>query len=324
MDERFSNNFDLLRFLAAASIIFSHCFALSLGYANVHLFDWHLLVGQFGLAVLLVISGYLITKSWEKRPELKIYFKKRALRLFPGMLISIIFIMLVIGLVNTSYTLREYFLRLADPQTWMAIPFYINGWAIGIFTENPVTYVNAPLWTIPFEFMLYILVAFLGITAILWRKNILLPVIFMTVLMWAVWYDNPALNKIRFAAYFLIGSYLYVNREKMEYKLWLSALLFIPVVIFFKTPFMFVFALIAIPYFVLCIAYLPIRHLHKFGTAGDPSYGMYIYSYPIQQTILHFIPAIAVSQLIGLTFAVVIPMAYASWHFIEKKALSLK
>ncbi|UUX92730.1 acyltransferase family protein [Methanoplanus endosymbiosus] len=324
MNEKFSNNFDLLRFLAAGSIIFSHCFALSLGYANVHLFDWHLLVGQFGLATLLVISGYLITKSWEKKPEPRTYFKKRALRLFPGMLTSILFIMFVIGPVNTSYTLREYFLRLADPQTWMAMPFYINGWAIGIFTENPVTYVNAPLWTIPFEFMLYVFVAAFGIMGILWRKRTLLPIIFSTVLLWAVWYDNPALNKIRFAAYFLIGSYLYVNREKIEYKLWLSALLFIPVIVFFKTPFMFVFALIAIPYFVLCIAYLPIGILHKFGVKGDPSYGMYIYSYPIQQTILHFIPAIAVGQLIGLTFAAVIPMAYASWHLIEKKALSMK
>ena len=40
MDERFRNNFDFLRFLAAGLIIFSHSFALYLGYENIFVFDF--------------------------------------------------------------------------------------------------------------------------------------------------------------------------------------------------------------------------------------------------------------------------------------------
>lgn len=208
MEERFTNNFDFLRFFAASLIIFSHCFALYLGYSNVFIFDWHLLIGQFGLATLLVISGYLITQSWERKPDVKKFFWKRALRIIPGMIASIIFVILIIGPIATDLNIHEYFTNLLDISTWTAVPFYTNGEALGLFTTNPVNYVNAPLWTIPFEFMLYLIIASLGMAGILLRKKSMLPLIFSTALLWALWYENPALNKIRFALYFMIVSYL--------------------------------------------------------------------------------------------------------------------
>jgi peptidoglycan/LPS O-acetylase OafA/YrhL len=324
MEKRFTNNFDFLRFFAASLIIFSHSFALCLGYANIFTFDWHLLIGQSGLAILLVISGYLIPGSWERKPSLAIFFKKRLLRIIPGLIASIVFIIFIIGPMVTNLNLTEYFSDLLQPLTWLSIPFYTNGAELGLFTTNPVSYVNAPLWAIPFEFFLYAIIAFLGITGFLSRKNSMIPFILVTAFLWMLWYDNPALNKIRFALYFFIGAYIYFNREKIVYKSWLVLLLWIPVIISYNTQFMFLFAFFAIPYTVLWFAKIPSKRIHNFGKYGDFSFGMFIYSYPVQQTIIHFLPGIEIPFMLILSFAFSIPLAVISWYAIERHALSLK
>ena len=62
---RFSNNFDFLRFVAAAAVIVTHAYSLTVGYPNMRLYDPVLLMGQAALATFFVISGYLIPISWE-------------------------------------------------------------------------------------------------------------------------------------------------------------------------------------------------------------------------------------------------------------------
>jgi peptidoglycan/LPS O-acetylase OafA/YrhL len=78
------NSFDLLRFLAAIAVIFSHSYALT-GNLEFGLLGDSL--GGWGVNVFFVISGYLLagTKdfSWQ-------YFWKRSLRLFPALAVSII------------------------------------------------------------------------------------------------------------------------------------------------------------------------------------------------------------------------------------------
>ncbi|MDD3976851.1 acyltransferase [Methanomicrobium antiquum] len=324
MDKRFTNNFDFLRFLAASCIIFSHSFALCLGYSNVFIFDWHLLIGQTGLAILLVISGYLILGSWERKPSLTTFFKKRILRIIPGLFASVLLVIFIIGPLVSDLGFSEYIAALLNPSTWASVPFYVNGTALGLFTTNPVTYVNAPLWAVPFEFFLYAIVALLGIAGLLSRKNSMIPFILLTVILWFLWYDNPALNKIRFALYFFIGAHLYLNRDKIEFKFPAVLVLWIPVLLSYNTQFMFIFAYIAIPYTVLWFAKYPTKRLKKFGKYGDFSFGMFIYAYPVQQTIIHFLPDIEIPVMILLSFTAAIPLAVFSWYAIEKHALSIK
>jgi peptidoglycan/LPS O-acetylase OafA/YrhL len=75
---------------------------------------------------------------------------------------------------------------------------------------------------------------------------------------------------------------------------------------------------------VLALAYLPggfIRHFNRFG---DYSYGLYIYAFPVQQSIAALIPGVGVAAMIALSFVVSLLLSIMSWHLIEKRALALK
>jgi peptidoglycan/LPS O-acetylase OafA/YrhL len=61
-----------------------------------------------------------------------------------------------------------------------------------------------------------------------------------------------------------------------------------------------------------------------FRRVGDLSYGVYIYSFPIQQMVIASIPGIAPRTIMALTIVIVLPVAFVSWRIIEKPALSMK
>lgn len=61
-----------------------------------------------------------------------------------------------------------------------------------------------------------------------------------------------------------------------------------------------------------------------FKRVGDLSYGVYIYSFPIQQMIIASIPCIVPRTVMVLTIVIALPVAFASWRIIEKPALGLK
>jgi peptidoglycan/LPS O-acetylase OafA/YrhL len=57
---------------------------------------------------------------------------------------------------------------------------------------------------------------------------------------------------------------------------------------------------------------------------GDYSYGLYLWGYPIQQTIIQFWPTVNVGMLFAITLTISAAFALASWHLLEKKALLFK
>jgi peptidoglycan/LPS O-acetylase OafA/YrhL len=56
----------------------------------------------------------------------------------------------------------------------------------------------------------------------------------------------------------------------------------------------------------------------------DTSFGIYICAGPIQQTLLWAVPALTPLWLSSIAFVIVLPLALASWLFIEKPALALR
>lgn len=60
------------------------------------------------------------------------------------------------------------------------------------------------------------------------------------------------------------------------------------------------------------------------STRHDISFGIYVYSYPVQQAILAHFGLMTPTALFLLTMLFVVPLSLASWHWIEAPALRLK
>jgi peptidoglycan/LPS O-acetylase OafA/YrhL len=84
--------------------------------------------------------------------------------------------------------------------------------------------------------------------------------------------------------------------------------------------------LIAIPYVVLCTAYLSAGGLRRLTRPGDVSYGIYLLAFPVQQAIFELWGGSGPSPLVLalLAFPVAYLLALASWHGVEQRALALK
>ena len=107
-----SNNFDTLRLVAAGSVIFSHAFLLSQGRQDneplVLLTGGQSVLGVVGVFVFFVISGFLVTQSFETTGSPLRFLAKRALRIYPGLAACILLCAFVLGPLVTSLPLGAY------------------------------------------------------------------------------------------------------------------------------------------------------------------------------------------------------------------------
>lgn len=159
------NNFDLIRLLAATQVLASH----AIWHLNLNIpSSINILLGKFpGVPIFFVISGFLISASWEKNPNIKTYIRNRILRIYPALWICLlvsICMAVVFGGVN--------FLRL------QAIPWFLSQISFVQFF-NPeflrnygVGTLNGSLWTIPVELQFYIILPLLYYIFSLYKPKI--------------------------------------------------------------------------------------------------------------------------------------------------------
>ena len=74
-----------------------------------------------------------------------------------------------------------------------------------------------------------------------------------------------------------------------------------------------------IPYMAIGFGRLAAPWLGRFGRWGNPSYGLYLYAFPIQQLVVARMPGNP--HPILTCVAITLPVAYASWHLVERPAL---
>jgi peptidoglycan/LPS O-acetylase OafA/YrhL len=81
---------------------------------------------------------------------------------------------------------------------------------------------------------------------------------------------------------------------------------------------------LCVPYLVFFFAFQK-NWLNQLGRYGDFSYGVYVFGYPIQQLIVLWLgPETSVAVLTLLCFVGVLPLAYLSWHGVEKPFMKFK
>ncbi len=167
-----NNNFDFLRLTAACLVLIGHA-PLILGQKFYSWDPFKILFGHnmhaFGVVVFFVISGFLVASSWERRHSAFSYFKARILRIFPGLIVAVLICVFILGLLLTNRPTGEYLSSVQTYQylfnmTLLRISYNLPG----VFEYNPIaSSINGSLWSLPYEFCCYIVLAcFAGLAKI--------------------------------------------------------------------------------------------------------------------------------------------------------------
>jgi len=289
------NNIQLLRLLAAAAVMLFHSyvFAGRMGDDPLTRATGTTNFGVLGVECFFVLSGFLVTRSWLERPRLRAFAAARALRIYPALFVSVA---LSIALAGWSSTVpwRAF---LASPITidyaWNnALAWEVKYELPGAFPSNPFAGgVNGSLWTLPVELRLYIAVALAGLAGLLAGVRRCTAVVTALVALFVLkpeWLplqpNNHAARDL--ALLFGLGSLAYVARARLPLSL---VALAAGVALCAANPGGFgrgIAFTLTLAYGVLVLAYHPRIQWRPYNRAGDYSYGLYVFAFPVQQTIL--------------------------------------
>lgn len=328
------NNLNLIRLLAASAVTFSHAYILT-GHANAE--PWFVVTGSQTFAYLavfifFVISGLLICRSFDQNQNIGHYVGSRALRIYPALLLSLLLCALPLGMVFTNLAPSDY---LQNPRVlhYMIdnLKFNINYELPGVFVNTPVANsVNGSLWTLAFEAYAYLMVVIFGLLGLLRNRNLFNIVAAMLVLIYlkepagfllvsGEW-DTPLFMPL---VGFLFGALVYANRSHIQCRLRYVVLALAIYYIFRDSAFHRVLFTVAVGYSALALGFHPKLQLNAF-LKNDYSYGIYVYSFPIQQMLVALVPRLQPLQHFLWASLGIIPLAVLSWHVLERPALRLK
>lgn len=339
------NNFNLLRFVAATAVLVSHSYALATGDAGTeplrHLLGMSL--GDIAVGLFFVTSGFLVTGSLLSKRNATEFFLSRALRIYPGLWVAILLTVAVFGLVFSELNAADFFTHRA---TWryvltnMVMLGYETYLLPGTFGHLPFAgAVNGSLWSLPFELRMYLLLGFAWVVLAKinpqparWFKWFCIAIAASTVLLdlafVGIQMSDPAPYRepriIGLGAAFFSGAALRVLQDRVPVSWAIFFLLAAALATSAATSGFQIVYKLTFAYLVLYLALVPRGWLLKFNQLGDYSYGIYIYAFAVQQSIVYSIPGITPMQLIAGSFPPTLGLAVASWYLIEKRALRFR
>lgn len=328
-----TNNFLLWRLVAASLVVYGHSFPLAAACADCHdavsRFFHYRYSGDLGLHIFFVISGFLVTASFDSRRHLGEFIKARALRIYPALIVCIA-VFLLLGAALTSFDQATYW---GSRQT---IDFFrINSSLFGYAEKLPGVFeanrhgpaVSGTLWTLWIEARLYLLVALLGVFGVVARRWLANLAIAGLVLLGIFAPQNMILigeniHHLRLGIFFAAGAALYINRNFIPLNRDGLLILTACTALSVGMPNFEILAGVLIAYAVFFFGFSKKIAVPRF--IEDYSYGIYLYGWPIQQLIAHFAPHWGPYKML----AVALPGAWLagalSWHLVEKRALTLK
>jgi peptidoglycan/LPS O-acetylase OafA/YrhL len=319
------NNFDFLRWVLAALVIFSHSFPLSIGEGAwdplQRLTGDQMTFGRLAVGGFFALSGYLILQSRKNSDGFWHFMWKRLLRIAPAFTLCFVVTALVLGYLGAAKP-ESYFseLRLRGLYIQARNLALLGAPSIPpVFAHVPFPgALNGSLWTIPYEEGCYIMVGALWLVG-LYRNRWAVLALFVATL---IWYTGSGSNTSRLLAWFLAGSTLYHFRPPYQRR-WLIvslAALIVASAVRLLGPALTIFG----TYLAFYFAFLPSARFRNFARFGDWSYGTYLYAWPVQQLVVQTLPGIRPLPLFVTATVVTTIFAAGSWHLVEKRALALK
>jgi peptidoglycan/LPS O-acetylase OafA/YrhL len=337
------NNIEFLRLGLALMVVFAHSFAVTQRGAEPFalLTRGQATGGTIAVDAFFILSGFLITASYERSGSVFSFLKKRIVRIYPAFLVVTLVTALCIvplgggqlegrGALGKTALVIASVVRLKDVES------------LGAFANNPYPHVvNASLWTVSYEFFCYLGVAVLGMTMVLHRRRTiagLFGVSLVVSLLFAHfhWQSPHTLETAlfgypqawaRFIPIYLAGVVFYLYRDciRLHRRGAILSVFAMAVACVVPLGYTLLFPLFG-SYLLMYIAYWERLPLYRIMRFGDFSYGTYLYAFPIQQLLVqNFAPHSGIRnsplQLFAIATPLVLAAAAMSWHFVERPSL---
>jgi peptidoglycan/LPS O-acetylase OafA/YrhL len=334
------NRIDQLRLAAALLVVLGHSWYIALGRAaHVPFQDWTLF-GFHSLAVhvFFFLSGLLVTESARRHKAAPgQYLRKRALRIFPALLANAVVVPIALVAVGAwngvgVVDIARYTLRLV---TLVSVQYDHPG----AFAHSPFKgAINGSVWSLRHEIIVYLLVigaSMAGALANPRRRAVFLLLMFAYIVVGhlvAPFAKGGGLFLLAEGRHVMLSFLLGVAAHQFAARVPLHGVMLLPGAILL---------LCAQPLQSRGLAELAIVYLVCAGTLllafprdktralpHDVSYGVYIYSWPIQQLTVFvaasaFGAALAPIPLFVISLGPLLIVALASWLWIERPALAL-
>jgi peptidoglycan/LPS O-acetylase OafA/YrhL len=282
------------------------------------------ILGLVGVFAFFTISGYLISQSWEQTASPLVFLAKRALRIFPGLIVCLVVCVFVIGLAITRLPAGAYLSR-PEPYLFLAhnalLEVEFNRLPEVLFWNGNIGgIVNGPLWSLPCEALLYLMLCGLGVCRLL-RLPVALAMLAAGIVCLGLDTSGETIGSTFWLmGFFAAGMCAYRLRQAGLFAprwAWLALsglVVSVPAHVF--VPAFPVFG----SYLILYVALdrrLPVVPAARFG---DLSYGLYIYGWPIEQCVVYaFDGAAPWWAVFGIAAPVTAAVAFVSWHLVEKR-----
>ena len=272
-------------------------------------------LGTIAVAGFFGLSGFLLAKS-RLSSSLGRYVRRRALRILPGLwvclaVLGLLAIPAAVGLGGQA-TPGQALHYIGSVATFQPFPVDIPGLYPGSGEPNLV---NVPLWTLSWEVYLY---AVLGVVGLGGRASmrVLCPVLLAAAVMVDVAVNGSVLELYGdLPVAFLTGACVYLFGIPIRREL--AAIVAIIMVVAAVTGWLEIVTPLAVAYLALWVG---VRNPLRWSL--DLSFGVYIYSWPIQCLLavaglarLGLLPYLALSMIPILGFA------YLSARFVERPFL---
>jgi peptidoglycan/LPS O-acetylase OafA/YrhL len=339
------NNFDLIRLGAALQVLLVHADRMLINHGFIAgLFDRVLRLFP-GVPIFFVVSGFLISRSYENSPRAADYYRNRCLRILPALWVCLV---VSVGVVLAGGLERLGRATPLEWLTWWGAQMTLFQGHPAPFLLPPGTRLNGSLWTIPVELQFYLILP--GLYALcggsMRRGNPVLICLLLASLAFHLlalegrpWIHLGARTSVLdtivpYLWMFLTGVLVQRNWTRLRY-------LFVDRVHWWLAGYAVMCGLAVLlhrgigsadisPLFLLPLGGLAISGAMSFRTLSDRllhrndvSYGLYIYHMPgvyLLARLAILPPPLGVALLVLVTLA----LAMLSWRLIERPFLAHK
>jgi peptidoglycan/LPS O-acetylase OafA/YrhL len=326
------NNLNTIRLVLAATVMVFHVLVLP-DIAEFTAVGRHI-PSLLGVQGFFVVSGFLVTMSYEATNSLRDYALKRARRILPAY-VGVVLISAVGLSALSTLSVAAYFTDVAFWKHVASNLLFMNFLAPdlpGVFGNHLSSAVDGSLWTIKIEVVFYCMVPFIVYFARRWGPMRVLSVLFVASIAWRIGFELvsqrtgiPFYGKLAIQApgqlsFFVVGALFYylLKEGQRPPSAWMAAVAVLAYIVAPGAAF-HVVAPISVG-LVICWAGFRLTNVPDLGAKGDFSYGLYLYHWPVVQVLIALglfsaAPLVGVATAIALSFSA----AVFSWFVVERR-----